>query len=422
MPPVGTPERAIGINGLGRIGKLTVWHHAARKHFSRVVINVGRAVGRGLEAGCSVIEKDATYGSMHRFLFGVDAAPCVRIVDRDQGLLEVASMPVTILQEARNPHDVAWRSHGVRVVVDTTGAFCDPTRPSDDPRGALRGHLEGGAETVLNSAAFKIEDGTAAMPTDAVTLIYGCNHERFDPAQHRLISAASCTTTALAHMLKPLLEHLPASRLLTASMSTVHAATNTQSVLDTVPAAGATDVRRTRSALNSIILTSTNATEALEHVIPQIRDIGFMGDSLRIPLPTESLIILNFTVQARLGTDGSSSVGRHAINEIYRLAAARGQAGDVAYSEEQNVPADVLGRRAAVVIEAAETHTRTGFVDVDLTEIPGLDDEALARFGTTVVRVPVTHAKVFGWYDNEYGSYVNLLGDLTVHVHRSLGV
>ena len=79
-----------------------------------------------------------------------------------------------------------------------------------------------------------------------------------------------------------------------------------------------------------------------------------------------------------------------------------------------------MGMRAAVVIEGTETHTRTGFVEVDLASLPGIDESALAGFAQPVVRVPVTHAKVFGWYDNEYGSYTNMLGDLTVHVAESL--
>ena len=90
------------------------------------------------------------------------------------------------------------------------------------------------------------------------------------------------------------------------------------------------------------------------------------------------------------------------------------------YSEEQNVPADVTGMRAAVVIEAVETHTRTGFVDVDLSQVPDLDPKTIQDLRQSVVQVPVTHAKVFGWYDNEYGSYTNLMGDLTVHIHRML--
>jgi glyceraldehyde 3-phosphate dehydrogenase len=279
----GAAERTLGINGLGRIGKLTLWHHVYRKYFTRAVVNLGRNVGRDLEAVCGVIEKDSTYGSMHRFLYGMNAEPCVRIVDREKKLLEVAGTPVTILQEARNPRDIGWRDHGVRIVVDSTGAFTDPTRPIDDDRGSLRGHLGAGAEKVLNSSAFKIADKGIPMPEDAITLIYGCNHESFDPTRHRLISGASCTTTALAHMMKPLLDHLPDSTIMTASMSTVHAATPSQNLLDGVPKAGAKDLRRSRSALNSIILTSSNAARALEEVIPEIGEVGFMADAVRSP-------------------------------------------------------------------------------------------------------------------------------------------
>lgn len=410
----------LGINGLGRIGKLTLWHHAARKYFSQLVVNVGRPVGRSLEAVCGVIEKDSTYGSMHRFLFGVNAQPCVGIVDRDRNLLEVAGVPVTVLQTARDPREIGWREHGVRIVVDTTGAFNDPTRPMEHPKGSLRGHLGAGAEKVLNSAAFKIKDTALSMPEDAITLIYGCNHEHFDPGRHSLVSAASCTTTALAHMIKPLVDHLHDSAIMTASMSTVHAGTNTQSVLDTVPQPGAKDLRRNRSVLNSIILTSSGAAEALEQVIPEIRQVGFMADAVRVPVPTESLIILNLTFQSRITAEGSSVVNREVLNRIYRETAAGAQKDLLVYSEEQNVPADVVGMRAAVVIEAVETHTRTGFVDLDLTQVPGIDAKTLESLRTQTIQVPVTHAKIFGWYDNEYGSYTNLLGDLTVHVHRTL--
>ena len=410
---------ALGINGLGRIGKLLVWHHAARGHFSRLVVNVGREVGRGLDAVCGVIEHDSTYGAMHRFLFGVGAEPCIRIIDEASGLVEVAGVPVTVLREARNPSEIGWRHHGVRVVIDATGAFDDPTRPADHPSGALRGHLAAGADKVIYSAAFKIKDKTRPMPDDAITLIYGINHDVFDPVRHNVVSAASCTTTALAHMLRPIIDRLPATQLMTASMSTVHAATNSQSLLDSVPAAGAKDLRRTRSALNSIILTSTNAAETLEKVIPEIGAVGFMADSVRIPVPTESLLILNLTFQTTI-ENGQSSVTAEVLNEIYADAADGPQRGLLVYSERQNVPADVSGMRAAIVIEGVETHTRTGFVTIDLASVRDLPADLRERLATHPIEIPVTHAKIFGWYDNEYGSYTNLLGDLSVHVHRML--
>ncbi len=410
----------LGINGLGRIGKLTLWHHVARRHFPGIVVNVGRDVGQGIEAVCGTIERDSTYGAMHRFLFGVNADPCVRIVDAERGLLDVAGIPVTVLREARNPREIDWKQHDVRVVVDTTGVFNDPTRVADDPKGALRGHLAAGAEKVINSAAFKIRDGGLSIPDDAVTLIAGINQDAFDPVRHNLISAASCTTTAVAHMLKPLLDALGAASIMTAAMSTVHAATNTQQVLDTVPSAGSRDLRKNRSVLNSIILTSTNATAALEQVMPEIRQIGFMADSVRVPVQTGSLAILNLTFQSTVDEDDESSVTRQVLNDIYAAAAAGAQRGHLVYSEQQNVPADFVGSRAAVVLEGKETHTRTGFSVVDLTTLPGIDPSIIDALHETSISVPVTHAKLFGWYDNEFGSYTNLLGDLTVHIHQSL--
>lgn len=410
--------RPLGVNGLGRIGKLTVWHHAARGTFPGLVVNVGRQVGKDLDAVCGVIQNDSTYGNMDRFLFGVAATPSVRIIDRDRGLLAVAGMPVRILQDARNPSDIEWRQEGVRVVVDTTGAFDDPSVPETAPRGSLRGHLAAGAEKVIYSAAFKVKGG--ATPDDCVTLINGINHDAFDPARHHLISAASCTTTALAHLVKPLLESMQAANVMTASMSTVHAVTNSQTVLDAVPGAGAKDLRKTRSALNTMVLTSTNAARALEEVIPEIREIGFMADSVRIPIPTESLIILNVTFQTRLDERGDSLINRKSLNGVFQAAARGGQQGLLVYSGVQNVPRDVMGMRAAVVVEGTETHTRTGFVEVDLGSLPGVPASALAAMTNPVVRVPVTHAKIFGWYDNEFGSYTNMLGDLTVHIAESL--
>jgi glyceraldehyde 3-phosphate dehydrogenase len=419
MSGIGQGE-ALGINGLGRIGKLTLWHHVARRHFERLVVNLGREAGTGLEAVCGVIENDSTYGSIHRFLHGIHAAPCVRIVDREAGLLEVAGVPVTVLSRARNPKDIDWRGQRVRVVVDTTGAFDDPALPADAPRGSLRGHLLAGAEKVIYSAAFKTNCAGLSMPDDATTLIFGINHEAFDSRRHDVISAASCTTTALAHMVQPLLERLDPTTIMTGSMSTVHAVTNSQSVLDSVPGAGTSDLRRSRSALNSIILTSTGAASALEQVIPEIRDVGFMADSVRIPIPTESLIILNITFQTRITDGGRSTITREILNQLYADVADASGGGLLVYSERQNVPADVIGVRAAVVIEGVETHTRTGFATVDLGSLPGLAPEVREHLGSGVIQVPVTHAKIFGWYDNEYGSYTNLLGDLTEHVHRSL--
>jgi glyceraldehyde 3-phosphate dehydrogenase len=413
-------EKTLGINGLGRIGKLTLWHHVGRKYFQKIVVNQGRPVGKDLSAVAQAIEKDSTYGPLHRFLYGVRGQRVIEIVDEKLGQLLIDGIPVTVLREHRNPREIPWRDHGVELVVDCTGSFNDPTLAPDHPKGSIRGHLQAGARKVLNSAPFKIKDKALKMPGDAATFLYGINHTEFDPRKHLVVSGASCTTTALAHMILPLVEHFQSKTIMTASMSTVHAVTNTQSVLDSMPGTGDSDLRKQRSILNNIILTSTGAAGALEAVIPEVREIGFMADSVRVPIPTESLIILNVTFQSRIRPDGKGSISAQVINDLYEEASEGKQKGLLRFTLEQNVSSDLIGDPAAVVIEGCETHTRTGFIAVDLREVPGLPPEALQSLPDTLLKVPVTHAKIFGWYDNEYGSYTNRLADLSVYVHGVL--
>jgi glyceraldehyde 3-phosphate dehydrogenase len=411
----------LGINSLGRIGKLTLWHHLGRKYFEEIIINLGREAGTGLDAVAAAIEKDATYGLLHRFLYGIKSERLIQITDEKNGHMLINGIPVKVLREARNPADIPWRSHGADVVVDCTGKFADPTLTPDYKRGSIRGHLHGGAKVVINSSAFKIKNKALSMPHDAVTLIYGINHGAFDRKKHHVISAASCTTTALAHMIRPLLEHEETNTILTASMSTIHAVTNSQSVLDSTPKAGEKDLRKNRSILNNIILTSTNAADALGQVIPEVKSIGFMADSIRVPINTLSLIILNATFQTRLHREGTiSALNTKSINDVYRRAAESTPERLIIFSEEQNVSTDLIGVDAAVIIEGQFNHTRTAFISVNLSQVPDLPAGLLQALSKNNLQIPVVHAKIFGWYDNEYGSYTNRMADLTVHVHKNM--
>ncbi|NOX26513.1 MAG: glyceraldehyde-3-phosphate dehydrogenase [Deltaproteobacteria bacterium] len=392
----------LGINGLGRIGKLSIWHHVGRKHFPGIVANIGRNVGRSLADIAASIERDSTYGRLGNFLHGFKGGRVIQNLNEAEGSMTIDGLPVKILRESRNPAAIKWQENNVRLVVDTTGSFTDPTAKSESDGGSLRGHLQAGAEKVILSAPFKIKAHGLSMPPDAVTTVMGINTDDYMPAKHCLVSAASCTTTCLSYMIKPLLDHFGADSFLSASMMTVHAATGSQQVLDRLPKAGARDLRKSRSILNNIILTTTGAANALKLVIPEMGNIGFIAESVRIPTSTGSLIILIMNMQ----DDIKNPVKRDLINSIYRDYAAN--SSYLVYSEEQNVSSDIIGAPfAAATIEGTENHTRTASIKVNLKKL-GI------KGGTEIIDIPVTQAVIYGWYDNELGSYTNMLGDRTV--------
>ena len=408
-------KNLLGINGAGRIGKLTIWHHLLSRKFDGIVLNVGREVGKGLEDLVQALTTDSTYGDLSLFMYGRAGKRCkVEIVDSEKHIIEIDGFPIKVLMTERNPRNINWKAEGVRVVVDCTGKFLDPSLTDNEGKGSILGHLTAGAEHVIASAPFKIKQ-TDFDAENTPTLIYGINNTCFDPSKHKVISAASCTTTGLAHMMKPLLEDPETCHVLTASLSTVHSATNTQSVLDAVPSAGASDLRKNRSVLNNIILSSTGAAKTLEKVIPEIVHFGFMADSIRIPAPSVSLIALNITFNSRMNERGVPYISGDYIRDIYRRAAEGEQKGLLHFSMMQNVSMDLLGLPAAIVIEGREIHTRTGFL-----KIPAEILESIHLTDMQEINIPVTHAKIFGWYDNEFGSYVTCLGKLTEYIASCL--
>lgn len=410
-------SRILGINGLGRIGKLTVWHHVGRGYFDELVVNLGREAGRSLGDIAHYIERDTTYGRLNAFLHGHGAPPVITDIDEAKGTMQINNVKVTLLREKRNPREIGWGDHGARLVVDTTGQFLDPNLSFEASAGSVRGHLECGAQKVVVSAPFKVQEGSP-MPDDAVTTVMGINDKSYDPRIHSLISNASCTTNCLAHMIKPLLDYFGADRILSASMATVHAATGSQQVLDRLPKKGATDLRKSRSVMNNIILTSTGAARALALVIPEMETIGFIAESVRIPTASGSLIILVLNIQ---DAPKGAPINKALINELYRKTATEKNDGYLVFTEKQNVSADIVGTpRAATIIEGHETHTRTAEISIDLGQVKGLDPALLKSLDKTIARIPVTNAVIYGWYDNEMASYVNTLGDRTVSIAETI--
>ncbi len=411
----GGEKMKLGINGLGRIGKLTLWHHVARKFFKEIVVNIGRKVGQSIYDLASYIEKDSTYGWLQVYLYGYRGKRVIEEINEKENTMIIDGVKVKFLMETRNPKEISWREEGVKLVVDATGKFRDPNADPDSPKGSVRGHLLGGAEKVIVSAPFKIKDKEKGIPDDAVTVVYGINEESYDPQKHSIISAASCTTTCLAYMVKPLLDYFGVDRILSASMVTVHAVTSSQVVLDRLPKEDAKDLRRTRSVFNNIILTTTGAAEALGLVIPEMKKIGFMAESVRVPLTTGSLIILTVNIQDE---SLENHINKELINKIYEEASKTKFKDYLIFTMDQNVSSDIIGYpRAAAIIEGKETHTRTAAAKVNICKVfPELKDKISCDF----VEVPVTQVVVYGWYDNEFGSYTNMLGDLTVYIAEKM--
>jgi glyceraldehyde 3-phosphate dehydrogenase len=408
----------LGINGIGRIGKLNLWHHVARHSFEGLVVNAGRESGKGLQDIADYLNRDSTYGTLARYIHGFRGGRVIDEIDEAAGTLRINGVKVEILRDTRNPAKIPWRERGVSLVAECTGAFRDPTVPADDPKGSVRGHLASGASKVIVSAPFKIKDKTKDMPDDAVTSIQGINEEAYDRKQHHVISVASCTTTCLAYMMKPLLDHFGPATILGASMVTVHATTGSQEVLDRLPGAGSDDLRRNRGIFNNIILTTTGAAAALGLVIPEMKGVEFIAESVRVPTSTGSLIILMLNIQ---NITTGEKITPERINRVYQKAAEGPLKKYLSYSETQNVSSDIIGVTSAAVIEGKETRAQTGLVRVALSETCSLLPEGRLEGGaSSTLQVPVTQAVVYGWYDNELGSFTNMMGERTTAIARGL--
>ncbi len=159
-------------------------------------------------------------------------------------------------------------------------------------------------------------------------------------------------------------------------------------------------------------MTTTGAAKALSLVIPEMASIGFMAESVRVPTSTGSLIILVLNIQ----DDFDHPIKRGDINKVYRDYAENNSY--LIFTEKQNVSSDIIGMpAAAATIEGSETHTRTASIQVDLGKVKAAE---LAAGADPILNVPVTQGVVYGWYDNELGSYTNMLGDLTVYVSEEM--
>lgn len=314
----------IAINGFGRIGRQVFRIAHNRPELEIVAIN-DLADPKAL---AHLLKYDSNYG---RF----DAT-----VQTIEGGFEVNGKKVIVFAE-RDPAKLPWSDLNIDVVVECTGLFKE--------RKTAGKHIEAGAKKVLISAPAKDED---------LTIVLGCNEDKYDHAKHHIISNASCTTNALGPMAKVLNDEFGIVKGL---MNTIHAFTNDQSILDTVHS----DLRRARTASQSIIPTTTGAAKAIGLVLPELKG-KLNGFALRVPTTTVSIVDL--TVE--LAKPATSEM----INDAFRKAANGKLKGILGVSDEPLVSIDYLG------------DTRSSIIDLELTMVVG--DNL---------------AKVCTWYDNEWG-------------------
>jgi len=256
-----------------------------------------------------------------------------------------------------DPVRLPWKEHAIDVVLECSGHFTDRDKAAK--------HLQGGARKVIISAPAKGAD---------VTLCFGVNHTVYDPQKHDVISNASCTTNCLAPVVKVLQDTFRVRRGL---MTTVHAYTNDQRILD-LPHK---DLRRARAAALSMIPTTTGAARAIGLIIPELAG-KLDGLAVRVPTPNVSLVDLTVELE-RAATD-------EAVNAAMREAATGPLAGILYYCDEPLVSTDFNGT------------TYSSILDSQLTRV-----------------IDGTFCKVMAWYDNEL-AYARRLVDVALHVGRSL--
>ncbi|KKK39418.1 glyceraldehyde-3-phosphate dehydrogenase [Mesobacillus campisalis] len=326
----------VGINGFGRIGRVVF--RAALKNPNVEVVAVNDLTDANMLA--HLLKYDSVHGRLDEE------------VSVDGDYLVVGGQRVKVIAE-RDPAQLGWGDLGVEVVVESTGRF---TKRADAAK-----HLEAGAKKVIISAPASEED---------ITIVMGVNHDKYDAANHHVISNASCTTNCLAPFAKVLNDKFGIKR---GMMTTVHSYTNDQQILD-LPHK---DYRRARAAAENIIPTTTGAAKAVSLVLPELKG-KLNGGAMRVPTPNVSLVDL----VAELDKD----VTVEEINSALKEAAEGDLKGILGYSEEPLVSGDYNGDTHSSTIDALSTMVMEGNM-----------------------------VKVISWYDNETG-YSNRVVDLVDYI------
>ncbi|MGV9561689.1 type I glyceraldehyde-3-phosphate dehydrogenase [Streptomyces sp. NPDC003480] len=331
----------VGINGFGRIGR----------NYFRALLEQGADIEI-----VAVNDLGDTATTAHLLKYDTILGRLKEEVSHTEDTITVGGKTIKVLSE-RNPADIPWGELGVDIVIESTGIF---TKKEDAEK-----HIAGGAKKVIISAPAKNED---------VTIVMGVNQDVYDPANHHVISNASCTTNCVAPMAKVLDENFGIVKGL---MTTVHAYTNDQRILDFPHK----DLRRARAAAENIIPTTTGAAKATALVLPQLKG-KLDGIAMRVPVPTGSV--------TDLVVELSREVTKEEVNAAFQKAAEGELKGLLEYTEDPIVSSDIVNAPASCTFDSSLTMVQDG-----------------------------KNVKVIGWYDNEWG-YSNRLVDLTVFVGNQL--
>ncbi|MGF3055065.1 type I glyceraldehyde-3-phosphate dehydrogenase [Microbacterium sp. YY-01] len=332
----------IGINGFGRIG--------------RNYLRAALAQNADIEI---VAVNDLTDNKALAHLLKYDSVggPLGHEVSHEGDVITVGGKSIRVFEE-RDPAALPWGDLGVDIVIESTGRF---TKAADAGK-----HLAGGAKKVIISAPASGEDGT---------FVVGVNEDLYDPANHNIISNASCTTNCLAPLAKVFNDRFGIER---GFMMTAHAYTADQNLQD----GPHSDLRRARAAAVNIVPASTGAAKAIGLVLPELNG-KLSGSSYRVPVPTGSIVDLTLV-------SGRDDLTVEEINAAYREAAAEGRlSGILQYNEDPIVSSDI------------QLNPHSSIFDAELTNVSG------------------NLVKVSSWYDNEWG-YSNRLVDLTEYVAERL--
>lgn len=330
----------VGINGFGRIGR----------NYFRALLDQGADIQI---VGVNDLTDNETL--VHLLKYDTILGRLKQEVSHTDDTITVGDQTFKTMAE-KDPAKLPWGELGADIVVESTGIF---TKKADAEK-----HIQAGAKKVLISAPAKEED---------ITIVMGVNQDKYDPAQHHVISNASCTTNCVAPMAKVMDENFGIAKGL---MTTVHAYTNDQRILDFPHK----DLRRARAAAENIIPTSTGAAKATALVLPQL-DGKLDGIAMRVPVPTGSVTDLVLELDRE--------VTRDEINAAFQKAAQGELKGILEYTEDPIVSSDIVNQPASCTF------------DSDLTMGGG------------------KQVKIVGWYDNEWG-YSNRLVDLTTYVGGKL--